>query len=55
MLQVLMAFRMYVELNKHTSYRPMKKKINKIPVTRHFLNGTPVKSERFTRGNTKTI
>jgi len=28
MLQVLMAFRMYVELNMHLSYRPIKKKIS---------------------------
>jgi len=27
MLQVLMDFRIYVELNKHISYRPIKKKI----------------------------
>jgi len=30
MLQDLMAFRMYVELNKQISYRPIKKKIKKI-------------------------
>jgi len=29
MLQVLMAFRMYAELNKHISYRPIKKKRKK--------------------------
>jgi len=38
MLQVLMAFRMYVELNKHISYRPIKKEKKKItnPVSRRL-------------------